>query len=215
VKILRRVAILVCLVAAAIAGVTGYFTFRIWEQGSRDDARPADAIVVLGAAQYNGTPSPVFLARLDHALELYRRGLAPQIVLTGGRSEGDRTTEAAAGRAYLVAAGVPEPALLAEDQGRTTRESIDNVRDLFAAHGLKSAVFVSDPTHLYRVLLLASDDGITGWGSPATGSPVGHDPQSWITAVVHELGALAEYFGGTIGRTNLPASATPSPGPSA
>ena len=212
--ILRRVALLACLLVAIGLALASYFTWRIWEQGSREDARPADAIVVLGAAQYNGRPSPLFQARLDHAVELYKRGIAPWLILTGGMTAGDRVTEAAAGRAYVIAQGVPESALLSEDQGRTTRESIENVRAVFAAHSLKTAVFVSDPTHLYRVLLLASDDGISGWGSPATVAPVDKDPGRWASAIVHELGALGEYYVDAIGRTNLPGLPTPTAGPS-
>jgi len=97
--ILRRVALLACLLVAIGLALAPYFTCRNWEQGSREDARPADAIVVLGAAQYNGRPSPLFQARLDHAVELYKRGIAPWLILTGGMTAGDRVTEAAAGRA--------------------------------------------------------------------------------------------------------------------
>ena len=97
---LLKVGLLACL---AIALVAGYATFRVWAQGERDERRPADAIVVMGAAQYDGRPSPLFAARLDHAVELYHAGIAPRLVLTGGKADGDRTTEAASARAYAIA----------------------------------------------------------------------------------------------------------------
>ena len=101
-----RGAIIAGLVAAAVGGFAAY---RVWQQGELDEERPADAIVVLGAAQYDGRPSPVFRARLDHAVALYHEGVAPFLVVTGGRQPGDRTTEAAVARRYAVANGVPTP----------------------------------------------------------------------------------------------------------
>ena len=137
--------------------VLGYAAFRIWEQGNRDERPAADAIVVMGAAQYDGRPSPVFAARLDHAIELYHAGIAPVLIVTGGKAEGDRTTEAAIARAYAMRHDVPENAILGEDQSRTTLQSIRGVAGLMRDHGLGSAVFVSDPTHMLRVLRMASD----------------------------------------------------------
>ena len=148
----------------AVAMVTGYATFRVWQQGQRDDRQQADAIVVMGAAQYDGRPSPLFAARLDHAVELYRAGVAPRLVVTGGKAVGDRTTEAASARAYAVAHGVPADAILVEDQSRTTLESIHAVGEVLRANGLANAVFVSDRPHMLRVLRMAADDGITGLG---------------------------------------------------
>jgi uncharacterized SAM-binding protein YcdF (DUF218 family) len=188
---------LVRLCAAALVGaavVAAFATFRIWDQGSRDERRAAEAIVILGAAQYDGRPSPVFEARLSHAVALYKAGIAPLLVVTGGKVEGDRTTEAAAARAYAVAHGVPEAAILSEDGGRTTLESLEHVRELFRGRGVSSAVFVSDRTHMLRVLRVATDQGIQAWGSPTPISPADTDPGARIEAVLHELGALAVYF---------------------
>ena len=185
------------LAAAAAIGLllaTGYTTFRIWDQGNRDERRPADAIVVLGAAQYDGRPSPIFRARLDHAVELFEAGIAPTIVTTGGRAEGDRTTEAEAGRAYAIARGVPEDAIIVEDQARTTLESIRLVGGLLRSHGIRDVVFVSDRPHLLRVLRMADDEGIAGWGSPTPSSPIGSDVAATVEATAHELGALGVYF---------------------
>ena len=184
-----------CAVLAGVA-VLGYTVFRIWSQGEIDERRPADAIVVLGAAQFDGRPSPVFAARLDHAVALYHEGIAPILVVTGGKAAGDRTTEAAVARAYAVARGVPASAILAEDRGRTTLESLEAVGAIFRAHALRSAVFVSDRSHMLRVLRIASDQGMTAWGSPTTTSPVEQELGREVRAVAHEVGALVEYFVG-------------------
>ncbi|HET8786856.1 MAG TPA: YdcF family protein [Candidatus Limnocylindrales bacterium] len=182
--------------AGLIAGVavSGYAAYRIWEQGNRDDRRPADAIVVMGAAQYDGRPSPVFAARLDHAIELYHAGVAPRLIVTGGKREGDRTTEAASARGYAIAHDVPAEAILGEDTSRTTLQSIRRVAALMHTEGLGSAVFVSDPSHMLRVLRMASDEGITAYGSPTRTSPIEQDTVRRLDAIVHELGALAIYF---------------------
>ncbi|HEU0236957.1 MAG TPA: YdcF family protein [Candidatus Limnocylindrales bacterium] len=191
---LRDLGRIVALGTAAVVVVGAYATFRIWHQGQQDERRAADAIVVLGAAQYDGRPSPVLRARLDHAVALYHDGIAPLFVVTGGKAEGDRTTEADAARRYAIEAGVPEEAILVEDQGRTTIESLRAVGELFRARGLVSAVFVSDRTHMLRVLRIGDDQGITGFGSPTTTSPIERTLVSRVDATVHELGALAVYF---------------------
>jgi uncharacterized SAM-binding protein YcdF (DUF218 family) len=174
-----------------------YAAYRISIQGDRDERRPTDAIIVLGAAQFNGVPSAVFAARLDHALELYQAGYAPYFIVTGGKQPGDRTTEAATARAYAMARGVPADRILMEDRGRNTLDSIQAVGAIFRLYHLRSGLFVSDRTHMLRVLRMASDQGIVAWGSPTTTSPVDNDPVSRQRAVVHELaGLLAYYFGG-------------------
>jgi uncharacterized SAM-binding protein YcdF (DUF218 family) len=185
-------------VAGGIAAVaaTGFVTYRIWEQGTHDDRRPADAIVVMGAAQYDGRPSPVFAARIDHAIELFHEGIAPWLIVTGGKQQGDRTTEAATALAYATARGVPAEAILVEDESRTTLRSIRGVASLMDRQGLSSAVFVSDPSHMLRVLRMASDAGVTAYGSPTTTSPVERDLSARVDAIVHELGALAVYVVG-------------------
>jgi uncharacterized SAM-binding protein YcdF (DUF218 family) len=181
--------------AALVAIFLGVFTaWRIASQGDRDERRPADAIVVLGAAQFNGTPSPVFEARLDHAIELFNEGLAPYLVVTGGKINGDVTTEAGAARKYATERGVPDDAILDEDQGRTTEESIDGVSKLFETRDLHSAVFVSDRTHMLRVLRMAEDRGIVAWGSPTTTSPIDQDEGRHARALVHEMAGLAAYY---------------------
>jgi len=177
-----------------VAILVGYTTYRVWVQGQRDERPKVDAIVVMGAAQYDGRPSPLFAARLDHAVELYRAGLAPWLIVTGGKALGDRTTEAASARMYAVAHGVPGAAIIDEDQSRTTLESIHAVGELLRARGLHDALFVSDRPHMLRVLRMAADDGIEAWGSPTETSPIEHDALGRLDATLHELGALAQYF---------------------
>jgi uncharacterized SAM-binding protein YcdF (DUF218 family) len=191
---MRDLAWLILAGCVALAAVAGYATYRIYVQGQRDDQRPADAIVVMGAAQYDGRPSPVFAARLDHAISLYLAGIAPTLVVTGGKADGDRTTEAASARAYAIARGVPPAAILSEDLSRTTRESIHSVSTLLHDHHLTNAVFVSDRPHMLRVLRMAADDGIAAWGSPTATSPIEGDVTGRLDATLHELGALAQYF---------------------
>lgn len=183
-------------VLLGMAGVIAWTAFRIQEQGSRDEQRAADAIVVLGAAQYNGRPSPVLQARLQHAVDLFHAGIAPILIVTGGKENGDRTTEAAAARTWAMANGVPSSAILAEDHGRTTLESLEAVAAILRGRGLSSAVFVSDRTHMLRVLRIATDEGIAAWGSPTTSSPVDADGTSRTAAMIHEMGALVVYLAG-------------------
>jgi uncharacterized SAM-binding protein YcdF (DUF218 family) len=179
---------------AIVAIVAAYGAFRIWDHGAHDDRRPAGAVVVLGAAQYDGRPSPVFAARLDHAVALFLTGDYRYLVVTGGKVNGDRTTEAAVARAYALERGVPDDRILVEDHGRTTLESLRSVATILAAKGIDDAVFVSDPPHMLRVLRMAADLGLTAWGSPTPTSPIAADPSRLVGAYVHELGALALYF---------------------
>ncbi len=185
------------LALAAVVGtlvLAAYATARIWAEGARDDVRQAGAIVVLGAAQFNGHPSDVFAARLDHAVALYLSGIAPYLVVTGGKEPGDRTTEAATARQYAIDRGVPASAILGEDVGRTTLESIRWVAAILRRHGVADAVFVSDRTHMLRVLRMATDQGISAYGSPTSTSPRDLGLGRRIDATIHELGGLALYF---------------------
>jgi len=186
------------LALAGIIGslvVIGYTTYRIWDQGGRDEARNADAIVVLGAAQYNGTPSPLFEARISHAVQLYENGIAGTFIVTGGKGRpGDITTEAGAARDYAVAHGVPASAILIEDESRTTLEQLRTVGQMLRDRGLRSAVLVSDRTHMLRSLRIARDQGIEAYGSPTTTSPAAANVPDQIEATGHEIGALALYF---------------------
>jgi uncharacterized SAM-binding protein YcdF (DUF218 family) len=183
-------------VAALGASVlAAYAAFRIWQESTHDDRpRSVDAIVVLGASQEHGRPLAVLRARLDHAIELYGTGMARYFVVTGGTAEGDVLSEAEAARRYAVERGVPAAAILAETVGHDTLSSLRGVAHLFEARSLGRAVFVSDGTHMLRVLTMARDLGITAHGSPTATSPIDRDPGARGWAVVHELLALADYL---------------------
>lgn len=137
----------------------------------QDDARKADAIIVMGAAQYQGKPSPVLRARLDHALSLWQRGLSPRLLLTGGAGDGDSVSEAAASRVYVMSRGVPDSAILLENEGRTSAQSLRAAVDLLHTHGLRTAIVVSDPFHMLRLELLGRRYGIDPYTSPALPAP--------------------------------------------
>lgn len=138
----------------------------------RDRAASADAIVVLGAAQYSGQPSPVLRARLDHAAALHRRGLAPLIVVTGGIGVGDTLSEAAVARRYLLAGGVPEAAVEAEATGRSSEASLRAAADVVKARGGSRIILVSDGFHMLRLSVLARRLDLEPLGSPAPNSPI-------------------------------------------
>ena len=139
--------------------------------GKRDEARRADAIVVLGAAQYNGHPSPVLQARLEHAVDLYRRDLASTLIVTGGQAPGDTVSEAVVSRRWAAKAGVPARAILTTS-GMTTRESMQDVSRLMKQRGMREAILVSDPFHMLRLKLLAREMGLRGLTSPTRTSPI-------------------------------------------
>jgi uncharacterized SAM-binding protein YcdF (DUF218 family) len=144
---------------------------------SQQDQRvPVDAIVVLGAAQYNGRPSPVLRARLDHALELYRDRLSPLILVTGGVGRGDTTSEALAGRRYLISHGVPADVVVAQSEGRTTMASMTAVAAWLHARGLRRALLVSDPFHMFRLRLEARRTALEAYTSPTESSPISENP---------------------------------------
>ena len=187
------------LLVVALTGLLlllAYTIYRIAAQGDIDEARPADAIVVLGAAQFNGQPGGVFEARLQHAVDLWKQGLAPYLIVTGGKLPDDLTTEAATARAWAIANGVPREAILAEDKGRNTLESLEGVRAILRAHDLHSAVFVSDRTHMLRVLRMASDMGLRAWGSPTTTSATDLEADRRWKSIAHEVAGLAAYYVG-------------------
>jgi uncharacterized SAM-binding protein YcdF (DUF218 family) len=153
-------------------------------QAGRDEARAADAIVVFGAAQYNGSPSPVFKARLDHVFDLEERGLAPLIITTGGSGGDPYFTEGGVGRDYLIQRGVAAEKILSDTRSQTTYENVLAAARLLRKRGAKTCDAVSDGFHLYRVKLMFSSQGITAYGSPAPASPIEADP---IQRSVHSL----------------------------
>jgi uncharacterized SAM-binding protein YcdF (DUF218 family) len=168
-------------------------TVLVWS--SRDEARPAQAIVVLGAAQYAGKPSPVLRARLDHALDLWNRHLASLLILTGGTGSGDTTSEAAVGRTYARKRGVPDSAILVENEGRTTSESMRAVAGMLEVRGLQSALLVSDPFHMLRLRILARRFGFTPYTSPTRTSPISPNREErWKYIFSESLKAPMAFF---------------------
>jgi uncharacterized SAM-binding protein YcdF (DUF218 family) len=145
---------------------------QVWFAARRDEARPAQAIVVFGTAQYNGRPSPVLAARLDHAVDLYRRGLAPVIVVTGGNQPGDRYTEAGASADYLLRRGVPDSDVLREVSGTSSWQSLAAAANFLDDRKITDVLLVSDPFHSYRIEAMASELGLSGYASPTRTSPI-------------------------------------------
>jgi uncharacterized SAM-binding protein YcdF (DUF218 family) len=142
----------------------------VWSE--LDQARPAESIVVLGAAQYDGHPSPVLRARLDHGIDLWNKRMGRVLVVTGGEGTGDTTSEAAVGRAYARKHGVPDSSIVLENRGRTTRESMLAVSEILENRGIKSAILVSDPFHMLRLSILGRRFGLTTYTSPTRTSPI-------------------------------------------
>ena len=168
--VLRRHPVLVPLVAVALVvfATVGLTARAVWRSAHTDDASQvdrADVIVVLGAAQYDGDPSPVFEGRLEHAALLFREGRADTVLVLGGGAPGDASTEAEAGRDWLVSNGLPADAVVASPVGRTTLDSLQAAADWMAGRGLQSAFLVSDPWHNLRVKRMASDLGIEAYAS--------------------------------------------------
>jgi uncharacterized SAM-binding protein YcdF (DUF218 family) len=156
----RRFLRLLVLVVALLAVFLAVASISIVHTASLEESHPADAIVVFGAAEYSGHPSPVLRARLDHAFELFRRGIAPVVITTGGAGADPSFSEGGVGRTYLMKRGVPERSLIAETQGRDTAESALRVGVIMRANGLHSCVAVSDAYHVFRIRKLLEHEGI-------------------------------------------------------
>ncbi|MET0144271.1 MAG: YdcF family protein [Ilumatobacteraceae bacterium] len=165
---------------------------QVWSTGRSDQSQPVDAIVVMGAAQYDGTPSPQLAARLDHVVELWPRGVAPLVVVTGGNRPGDRFTEAQASATYLEERGVPAPDIVLEDQGTTSYESLRNVADMLRERQLDDVLIVTDPYHALRSKLIAEEVGLRAHVSPT--------PTSVVTGGEQLTRQLQEAAGVAIGR---------------
>ncbi|HEV2810148.1 MAG TPA: YdcF family protein [Acidimicrobiales bacterium] len=168
---IRRLFRLGLLVGVAAAVYLGFTFVQVVQASRRADAQPADAIVVLGAAQYNGAPSPVLRSRLDHAVDLYQRGLAPVVVVTGGGQPGDLVTEASAGRRYLISEGIPDDALRSEVQGTSSWQSLAAAARFLTEEGVDEVILVSSPYHALRTEHIAGEVGLDGRASPAPRSP--------------------------------------------
>jgi uncharacterized SAM-binding protein YcdF (DUF218 family) len=178
IRLLRLSIVIAALLVAYIV-----FTFaQVWLASRQDEAREVQAIVVLGAAQYNGIPSSILKARLDHAFDLYSRDLAPVIVVTGGNQPGDRFTEATASADYLLKRGVPDENILREVSGTSSWESLAAASSFLKDRDIRRVLLVSDPFHSYRVAAIAHELGLEGYTSPTRTSPIGG-----VTEVRHLL----------------------------
>lgn len=166
---------------------------RVWQVARTDDKSAADAIVVLGAAQYAGTPSSVFAARLEQAYKLFEQGVSPRVVTVGGKQEGDEYTEAASGKNYLIERGVPADRITAVEVGSDTLRSIEAVSDEMASQGLNTAVLVSDPWHSLRTRTMARDAGLDAWTAPTRQGPAVFTRDSQLHGIARETGALIWY----------------------
>lgn len=185
-----RVLRVVLLVLAAILLAGACWCWWVFAQvrhyAALDEASPSDAIAVFGAAEYDGRPSPIFRARLDHARSLYQRRVAPLIVTLGGDG-GDEHSEGAVGREYLMGSGIPESAIIAETQSRSTSESARRIAVIARANGLRRLVIVSDSTHMFRIHAICSADGLNVLTSPRpTTNAEAADGIDW-DAMTHEI----------------------------
>ena len=183
-----KVFAIIGLLAVVYVGVT---YVQVWRASTRDQARPVGAIIVLGAAQYNGRPSPVFRARLDHAADLYDEGYADWVVVTGGGKEGDEFTEAQSAANYLAARGVPQEVILRENSGTNSWEQLAATRRILADRDIDDVLLVSDLYHSYRIAAIADEVGLHGWVSPTDDKPSVHDLARETAAV--SVGRIISY----------------------
>jgi uncharacterized SAM-binding protein YcdF (DUF218 family) len=160
---LRTILAAAVLCALAFTAVT---FVRVERQSWRDEARPADCIVVFGAAEYSGHPSPVWRARLDHAYDLFQRGLAPIVITTGGYGGDPKFSEGGVGRVYLMGRGIPEQHIIAETQADNTDESVERVAAIMNENGMRTCIAVSDGYHIFRIKRMLERQGFTVYGAP-------------------------------------------------
>jgi uncharacterized SAM-binding protein YcdF (DUF218 family) len=175
------------IVAIALLGVVALALVKInkvageiQRQSVLDEARPSDAIIVLGAAEYRGKPSPVLEARLNHALYLYLKGMAPRIITTGGAGGDPVFTEGSVGRAYLTERGVPPEAVVVEREAESTAQSVAAVAEIMRRMNLQSAIVVSDGYHIFRVKRMLESSGLQVYGSPRPSAPSGNWREHWL-----------------------------------
>ena len=179
----------IALAITAFVVAIAVLSSRVEVQSQRDEARPADVILVLGAAEYRGKPSPVLKARLDHALELYQRKLAPRIMTTGGAGGEHVFTEGTVGRDYLTARGVPPEAIIVESEGESTVQSTTIAIEIMQRMGLRSAIVVSDGYHIFRVKRMLQMRGMVAYGSPRKERSAGalHDRWNYVKQAIGYL----------------------------
>ncbi|WP_150250030.1 YdcF family protein [Nocardiopsis deserti] len=181
------------LLVTALAVPAGTWAW-VWYVARQDERTTSDAIVVLGASQYNGVPSPVFEARLRHAQVLYLEGVAPVIVTVGGKLPGDNFTEAASGRNWLIEVGIPGAQVIAVEEGRDTLQSIEAVAEVFEANSWDTAILVSDPWHSLRSERMAAAHGIEAGTSPSRSGPAVIERRTQLWYITRETAALWYYW---------------------
>ncbi len=179
-RLLKIAAIAMLAIGIALAALVLRTARRIERQSTIDEARPADVIVILGAAEYRGKPSPVLRGRLDHGLELYRSRQAPLIMTTGGAGGDPVFTEGQVGRDYLVRQSVPSEAILVESEGDTTVHSMAAAGEIMRRMELKSCILVSDGYHIYRAKKILESLGFQVYGSPRPETPRNDSHQRWL-----------------------------------
>lgn len=162
----RRRLLLLLLPPVILIFYSTYLAWQVWSVAQRDESRAADVIVVFGAAEYRGRPSPVLKSRLDQALELYRRGLAPRIITTGGPGGDPHFTEGGVSRNYLVEQGIPSERIFVEKESSSTAETVLAVAEILNRHKWNTAIVVSDGYHLFRIKQQFQTMGVTAYGSP-------------------------------------------------
>jgi uncharacterized SAM-binding protein YcdF (DUF218 family) len=183
------------LILVALLAYPVWLGWQVWRQSLADENQTADAIVVLGAAQYDGDPSPIFQARLDQAAYLYGEGFSDTVIVTGGKQEGDRFTEAEAGEMYLSELqGVPADRIIGETEGRTTLESLEAVKGLAEEQGVTTVLLVSDPMHSERIKRIALDLGFEdAYTSPASYIVLNRSRATKLKELVREIGSILAY----------------------
>ncbi|MEU5690550.1 YdcF family protein [Actinosynnema sp. NPDC020468] len=189
-RLVQRVVLGALVIGFLVVGGTA---FRVWQVAREDDRTHADMAVVLGAAQFNGVPSDVLAARLEHARRLYDQGVVSYIATTGGRQPGDNFTEGQAGRIWLVERGVPADRVLEIGEGSDTLGSIRALARTARDRSLTTAVIVSDPWHSLRAKTMAQDEGLEAWTSPTRSGPNVQTRETQLFYIRRETGALLYY----------------------
>jgi uncharacterized SAM-binding protein YcdF (DUF218 family) len=189
----KLIGLLVSLIFTLILGEL-YLIGKIYYYSQISDAQPADAIVVLGASQWNGKPSPVFAARLDTAYDLYENKFSEKIVLTGGIGKGEEVSEARSGKNYLKERGLQEDKMFMEEKGRTSKESLDEVTHIMREQNISSVILVSDGFHMMRLKKMADDLGIKAFISPVEDGPIDKNKLAQFKSYIRESWVYVLYL---------------------
>lgn len=182
----KKVLIFVIGLAGVIILFISFTAFQVLRYSTIDSNNNADAIVVLGAAEYAGKPSPVFKARLDHAYNLFEMNRAPIIVTTGGAITKEEKSESRVGKNYLMKLGVPENVIFIEEESQTTKQNLDRTKEIAQVKKIASVILVSDPFHMYRAKIIAEDLGFITYTSPTTTSPIAKNKRLNFQYIVRE-----------------------------